>query len=499
MSATLLIDVPDQAGLDSVEIPRLLAQAWKARRSGLLQLDHDGIVHNLLFRRGNPVGFEDSAQAVGFARFLEARGEIDAAQRESAEYLARERPCAEASAVMGLKLLDAPALYRALRAQAQLQIAESLSWESGLYRWLSLPASQEGSTSQTKPHDGLGLLQAELPKRWGLDRLFSSLIPVQEVCGGLDPACLAVTQRLATAGRAAEQALTALGRGHSVGRVLGDCAGDPLAASTLWVTVHSGLLRVSSAPTEPKALDFEVEVAPSTEASPRSASEARSSTRSQSPASNLAPGDAGLREEIVARLEELADLDHYTALQIDREASASQIKKAYFKAAKRYHPDALVRLDLADSREDAARLFARIAEAFEILSDPVKRQAYDQDGQTPNEVDTAQLAQAETSFRKGEVLAKMGNFEGALDYLGPAVELWPEEPAYQAALGWALYKQRRPDLPRATTHLELALASSPEDPVLLYRLGRVLRAAGDSERSAALLARAGGREHLDAE
>ena len=324
---------------------------------------------------------------------------------------------------------------------------------------------------------------------------------MQDIHGGLDPACHPVTQRLAAAGRPAERALVALGRGAAVGQILGDCAGDALAASTLWVAVHAGLVRAFSAPKRPHAptLDFEVEVAVSNEPSPGASSETRPPTGQSSFSSESTSKDAELRGEIAARLERLADLDHYTALEIDREASASEVKKAYFKAAKRYHPDALVRLDLADSTEGPARLFARIAEAFEILSDPVKRQAYDQEGDAVEEIDAAQLAQAETSFRKGEVLAKMGNFQGALDYLGPAVELWPTEPAYQAAFGWALYKQLKPDLPRATTHLELALASTPEDPVLLYRLGRVLRAAGDLERSSDLLARASAQETHETE
>jgi Flp pilus assembly protein TadD len=131
-----------------------------------------------------------------------------------------------------------------------------------------------------------------------------------------------------------------------------------------------------------------------------------------------------------------------------------------------------------------------MAEAFEVLSDSSKRAAYDKRGRDGPQIDMSQLAQAEKSFRKGEILLRMGNFGGALEYLQPAVELWPDEPAYQSALGWALYKQSRPDVARAVEHLETALAQASNDPIIHYRLGVVMRAHGETERAQALIARA---------
>ena len=84
----------------------------------------------------------------------------------------------------------------------------------------------------------------------------------------------------------------------------------------------------------------------------------------------------------------------------------------------------------------------------------------------------------------------MGNFHGALDYLEPAVDLWPDEPAYQSGLGWALYKQQRTDAARAREHLEIASSQAPDDAVILFRLGTVLRAMGESESGDATIARA---------
>jgi tetratricopeptide (TPR) repeat protein len=297
--------------------------------------------------------------------------------------------------------------------------------------------------------------------------------------------------QLASRGELARRAIARLDGRVPLGQILGECAGDPLAASTLWLLLHAGILRIGGRPAgsaEIPKLEFEVEVSGATVNST-----GVDDTHAAGPASTNAAVEeksAALRSEIEGHAAQLRDLDHYSALGLDAEANAVDIKKAYFKAAKKYHPDSLARMGLDDLKESAARVFARMAEAFETLSNPDKRAAYDAGGGDAPEIDAARLAQAEKSYRKGEILVRMGNFQGALEYLGPAVDLWPEEPAYQSGLGWALYKQPKRDVERALEHLEIALGLAPDEAVLNYRLGVILRAHGDTERAQALIARA---------
>ena len=105
-------------------------------------------------------------------------------------------------------------------------------------------------------------------------------------------------------------------------------------------------------------------------------------------------------------------------------------------------------------------------------------------------MDTRVLAQAETFYRKGEILIGMGDFRGALEYLEPAVELWPDECEYQSALGWALYKQPQPDIERSREHLERAEKLDSSQAETQFRLGVVLRACGENEKAALCLAKA---------
>jgi Ca-activated chloride channel family protein len=65
------------------------------------------------------------------------------------------------------------------------------------------------------------------------------------------------------------------------------------------------------------------------------------------------------------------DTDFYTRLGVDRSASVEEIRAAYRKAARRLHPDVNI-------EDGATELFINIKEAYEILVDPIKRTAYDE-------------------------------------------------------------------------------------------------------------------------
>ncbi|MFQ6107703.1 MAG: molecular chaperone DnaJ [Thermoplasmata archaeon] len=71
----------------------------------------------------------------------------------------------------------------------------------------------------------------------------------------------------------------------------------------------------------------------------------------------------------------MAKRDYYDVLGVDRNASKSEVKRAYRKLAKKYHPDLN-----KDNPKVAEEKFKEISEAYEVLADDRKRQAYDQFG-----------------------------------------------------------------------------------------------------------------------
>lgn len=63
--------------------------------------------------------------------------------------------------------------------------------------------------------------------------------------------------------------------------------------------------------------------------------------------------------------------NHYQVLGLKTDASEKDIKSAYFKLAKKYHPD-------LNPGPDARDKFERVSKAYELLSDSAKKEVYDQ-------------------------------------------------------------------------------------------------------------------------
>jgi molecular chaperone DnaJ len=66
--------------------------------------------------------------------------------------------------------------------------------------------------------------------------------------------------------------------------------------------------------------------------------------------------------------------DYYEILEVSRDTSAGELKKAFKKKAMKYHPDR------NPDNPEAAEKFKEAAEAYEVLSDSQKKSAYDQFG-----------------------------------------------------------------------------------------------------------------------
>ena len=150
----------------------------------------------------------------------------------------------------------------------------------------------------------------------------------------------------------------------------------------------------------------------------------------------------------------LDDLDYYTLLQVADDATTAEIKSAFRKFARKYHPDRFAGAAL-DRIQQAAMIYRRGSEAFQVLTDPKSREAYDAalrrgqlrltaeeqakasagDVETPKKKNSPiQSPQAINYFKKGIAAAHKGDWKAAWRFLKQAMDAEPGNRVHRRAL-----------------------------------------------------------------
>jgi tetratricopeptide (TPR) repeat protein len=206
---------------------------------------------------------------------------------------------------------------------------------------------------------------------------------------------------------------------------------------------------------------------------------------------------------------------YYDVLNVAATSSAEEIKISYYALARLYHPDRFHLLASASVHARIESAFARIAQAYETLSDPASRLNYDSklaaqertrqfaqfaprprekaaDADVPDEAKTFAANEenrAEDNFKEGFAALQQGQGKVAITHLAAAARLLPKEPRYRAYYGRALAslaETRR----LAEAELQAAITLDPSNASyrvmlaeLYFDLGFFRRAEGEIERT----------------
>ena len=142
-------------------------------------------------------------------------------------------------------------------------------------------------------------------------------------------------------------------------------------------------------------------------------------------------------------------LDYYKLLRLKDNAKENDIKNAYFRLAKKFHPDRLSDAPDPEIKEKANFVFAEINKAYETLSDDNKRREYDTKGYKENG-DTIRenlVEKAKIIYKKAKALYNNGRFWEASSYLEEAIKNDPNKAQYYLLLG--LSQSKIPSMVRA--------------------------------------------------
>ena len=464
-----MLAIPQSGELAATPLPRLLLDLYRERFDGRLALIQDRAEKNILLHKGEPVVAESNLASESLGVRLMDAGRFSRDDHTRASAHMRARGCKEGAALLELGLLEPRELFVALKDQVRSRIVDCFAWPAG--RFEIDPASTAPEGAQPFRADVFALVQEGLETHWSMDRILAELAPHMDLPVARSRRVQRIQERLLQ-DEELERFIDALDGRHTLWQALE--AGPSLRIrAAAWVLHTAGALdyrdpNVANAGEE--AREVEIVLTDLT-------AETRSEEAAQPEAAAAAAIDTDLLREIDAKYEALGSLDHYRLLDVDANAETAAVRAAYLEAAKRFHPDALARAGIsADVQARAGKVFASIGRAHSVLSNPKRRKEYDTSlALDETDLDAERLAAAERNFRKAEILLRQGNYRVALDFLQPAVDLWPEEPEYQAALGWALYKKNPPDFEGACKHLEIASQLAPSDAKTAERLAAIQR------------------------
>jgi curved DNA-binding protein CbpA len=229
---------------------------------------------------------------------------------------------------------------------------------------------------------------------------------------------------------------------------------------------------------------------------------ASSSTTTTTSVEEVDPGNVDV---LFKRLAEARDF--YEVLDVAQTATSDEIKTAYHALARTFHPDRFHKSEAA-LRRNIDSAFARIAQAYETLSNQSSRTTYDQkqkpkgregrrQATSPTQPTNgggdkkpkSEAARAENSFQRGMEAMKSNRHNEAVPLLAEAAMLAPREARYRAHYGHALIKQANTRR-MAEGELQAALTLDPENPSyrvmlaeLYQELGLRRRAEGEVQRA----------------
>jgi hypothetical protein len=490
---------------------RLTYLAAALQATGRLALHGERASYALWFRRGTVVHASSNDPRDDLGRFLVERGAVAAPALAAVEHERAEMGGDLVSLLAARGALNPAESFRFVQEHAGLVLAHALAVDAGHGFW---EPNAEPPSSAFPLGSRLGLLSEAVRRLDALtvrrrlgarahrsasrvggrvavgdlklsaletraSGLFDGVRSVRELAEA-SPSEADVLHRVALL--LAETELLAFGAERAPGNAArtetapqtgtGTPQTGPVTGTKIGAATATGT--ATGAKTPPPSPATPVPVARSSAPSPASASAVPTQGARSVPAARFrASGAAGPQQPALsngldgaalrALAERLKGADHFKVLGVTRESPLATVKAAYFQLAKQVHPDAAPG-EPPDVRQLRADVFARVSQAWNVLSDDAKRTRYLAELAEGAAVDIAAILEAEQVFVQATVLVKARKYPEALETLTRAIRLHPDEPEFRVWRSWAEFlvaPDRRTAHAPAAAAIEAALKKSP--------------------------------------
>jgi curved DNA-binding protein CbpA len=168
----------------------------------------------------------------------------------------------------------------------------------------------------------------------------------------------------------------------------------------------------------------------------------------------------------------LTKTDCYGLLDVEMKATYDEIKRAYYRVAKIFHPDKHFSLPSEALKNKLNTIFSQITEAYRTLSDQKMRTQYDQSlSIKPAKIEKDNVEIARVRFSEGKEAMRNGAFADAAELFGQATYLDSSMPTYYFHMGLAY--ERIEKFREAEKAIRHALKLDPFNADYLAELGHV--------------------------
>jgi curved DNA-binding protein CbpA len=481
--------------LAQTPLAAILLEAWNLRLAGELTVKQAGGDSRLFFRDGVPVGAQTFAGFHPLGQVLLGQGAIDIETlgRSLAEMARTGRRQGEVLVEMGA--VSQEVVDRALEAQQAGYVSLIAGLVDGAFRFsVNAPVPEWAGSVLRAPlravvdalvsPQAASLVQSALAQAEGTVALGSAYAELESAFSWTEPEAAAVRKLAAAA--TAKEILAAPGLSRDQARAvlaallllgLAEQAGEVFEMSSLGA--GSGAVRPNAPPAPPaptRRSDPEeararrqrllaramqnMGVGPLSSgpmaAAASSAAKAASSATGAS--SQPTPAEREIRRALEAALPLAREADLFARLGLPRGATTEDVKGAYLRLVKQFHPDRYGSPALADLQGGLREVLSAFNEAYATLSDRVRRTDYLARSASGGRAATeAAAAAARADFQKGEAARRTGDNARARIFFEAAVRS-DQRADYLVALATVTLLSGKPeDRERAGRHLAEAM------------------------------------------
>lgn len=413
------MDFSKQGKITPGLISKILVTIHVEKFTGTLGLTKGSVKKVISFSAGKPVSARSNVLKESLGGILVERGSISSADLDA---IVKETKSSEnlrmGEVLIKKKILTSAQLEELLKEQIMIRLTEPMSWSEGDYKLVEGKLAQQ---EQVSLDEGIPeIVYRAYALNAGGNALNSSIseqsIPIRAKGWGIK------LEEIRMSGK--ELGIFRLINGKStISEIMrASRADERLVLGFLNALEQLGLIELKSQVT--------------TSAIPVQDPEASQK--------GLSEKSLKLYKDIGQKLSQVQGKNYFEYFGADKNASAEEIKMAYFAFAKNFHPDRFPKDFSTEMREKGEELFSKLTDAFNTLTNTRKKAEYMDKldlkekgvSQAP-----AQIMESEIEFQKGQILLKKADFDGAIEQFKRAIALYPDEAEYYVHLGMALFRK----------------------------------------------------------